>query len=439
MFKKQARFCLFVLIIILFSLIIPVSVTAQSIDDLDFVYGTNHYNGATYSSALVPLTVDTFYLLADKTSIVAAKFTQVYYWPITNEYKADWDSANIIVDGSLEIVKGNKVIQTVDLSEYVIQFDGNNKIDTSVLYLDSDAKVARENYETMQAKYRNDLSAYYQLLNEYTAIFQAALAELQRGNITEDQLPQAPPALDDLSLFSTGLLFGFPVNLSVGEYEIRLRLPDESVHPDSQKHLVVFDSLGEGIGYSISGEERWNLPENTSSINEVVYSLKDGTYFIQPVYQKLYNERYYTRMNNPQDTTTRTDRTLWVPFRSAEDVNLSIAGQEGITELNLQPFYVHQILGSKLGYNIIPFDPESMSQPSFTAFKIKLENSLVYSIKLKDKNGEILVGSAREVRIINTNRAWLVYLVSAFPLIIGLGAVFMRRKKIRDIKVVGVG
>ena len=318
-----------VVLSIIISSFIPHTIFAQTSENLDFVYGTNHYNGATYSSAFIPSSVDTQYLLADHTSIVAARFTQVYYWQVTNEYKADWDSKNIVVDGTLEVLKSNKLVQSIDLSEYIIQYDGNNKINTSRLYLGGEAIAARTNYETLQAKYRDDLHSYYQLLNNYTALYQAAFAELQKGNITEDQLPQSPTPLADFSLFSTDVLYGFPVTLPVGEYIIRLKLSDQSIQQGSIKKLVVFKDLGDGIGYSIAGEARWNLPEDTLSDSEVIYGLKGGIYYIQPVYQKLYNERYYKRMNNPQDKTARIDRTIWVPFHSAENVKMDVFEHRG--------------------------------------------------------------------------------------------------------------
>ena len=429
-----------IIAVLLFCGVAPGSTTfAQTGEDLDFVYGTNHYNGATYSSALVPETVDTFYMLADSSNIVAARLTQLYYWQITNEFRADWDTSNIIVDGALEIVKGGKLLQSIDLTEYVIQYDGNNKIDTSILYLGDEAIAARKNYEELQAQYRDDLQAYYKVLNEYTALYQAALGQLQKGLITEEQLPASPTQLDDFSLFSTDILYGYPVNLPLGDYQVRLRLTDGQIQPGSQKSLVVFDSLGEGIGYSVAGADRWNLPENTLSDSEVVYALKDGIYFIEPVHQKLYNELYYTRLNNPQERTARADRNLWVPFRSAEDVNLEVDSQNGTQLLSLKPFFVQQIFGSKLGYNIVPFDPQSMTKPTFTAFQLNANDSLVYVVRLLDSNGNVLTGSERELRLVNSDRTILVYLISIIPLLLGIFSVFSRRKKIRDIKVVGVG
>jgi hypothetical protein len=189
----------------------------------------------------------------------------------------------------------------------------------------------------------------------------------------------------------------------------------------------------------VAGADRWNLAENTLSDSEVVYVLKDGIYFFEPVYQKLYNELYYTRLNNPQEKTARSDRNLWVPFRSAEDVSLEVEGQNGVQELSLKSFFVQQIFGSKLGFNIVPFDQQSMTKPTFIAFQVQTNDSLFYTIKLTDNNGEVLKGSEREIRVVNSGRTIMVYLISILPLFIGVSSVFSRKRKIRDIKVVGVG
>ena len=227
--------------------------------------------------------------------------------------------------------------------------------------------------------------------------------------------------------------------MPVGEYDIQLRLPDDTIQYGSEKHLVVFTELQEGIGYSVAGESRWNLPEQTLSDTEVVYGIKGETYYIQPVYQKKYNELNYTRMNNPQDKSAREDRTIWIPFHSAEDVTLRVVGKNGVQNIALVDFLVQQILGSKLGYDIVPFDAATMTKPTFTAFKLPLENSSIYKLQLVSSEGKILEGSSREVRVINSGRAWLVYVVSAIPLLAGLIILIMRRKIVRNIKVVGVG
>ena len=80
-----------------------------------------------------------------------------------------------------------------------------------------------------------------------------------------------------------------------------------------------------------------------------------------------------------------------------------------------------------------------MSAPTFTAFKLVLEDGFVFKIQLLDLADQPIMESTREIRVVNSNRAWLVYLISIIPLVAGLIVISMRRKKVRDIKVVGVG
>jgi len=432
-------FRLLPLLILVFSLA-PAGVTfAESNPDLDFVYGTNHFTGSIYSSTFIPKNINNYYVLANQTSILAGRLTEVYYWPITNQYKANWDGANVVVQGNLEILQGTKILQSIPLTDYVIQYDGNNQSETTVIYVGDEAIAARKNYENLQEKYRQDLATYNDQLNIYNEEYDTALDELVKGTITADQLPVRPDAPTGFTLFSTELLTGFPVNLPVGEYDIRLRLPDGSVQQYSEKHLVVFDSLAEGIGYEVAAEARWNLPVTSTDDNEVIYGLKDTTYYIKPMRERQFNEQYYTRMNNPQDTASRKDRTVWESFGQAKDVTLQVSSQLDTTRIDLQSFYVQQILGTKLGYDILIFDPASMSEPSFTGFKFATDQGWIYSISLLDSNGNVIQGSSRQIRIIKPGLSWPIYLLSTFPLIVGLIGMALRKKKVRNIKVIGKG
>jgi hypothetical protein len=419
---------------------LPGTVQAQQTGELSFVYGTNHFDGAVYSSTFIPPTVDTVYLLADHTSILASRLTNVYYWPITNEYKADWDVANVMVEGSLEILKGNFVVETIPMTEYVIQYDGLDQIGTTHLYLGDKAVTARTDFENLQTQYREDLYQYYEDLNNYREAFQAALADLQAGIITEDQLPAMPEPLADLTLFSTNLLWGFPVDMPAGTYKIQLRTDEGELLPESIKDLVVFEPLNEGIGYELFSEERWSDSEPSQDFHSVIYTLKNQSFFVEPYYQKQYNQLKYTRMNNPQDNLARSDRTIWVSLRPAEDVTLNIQNSSGNQTVELESYFVQQIAGSRLGYEIVPFDPESMNQASFMAFRVDLQNVPgSTAIQLLDQNGNIIQGSYRQVHVLRTQNTSWVYLFAVVPLALGLFALYRRKRKVQDVKVVGVG
>lgn len=53
------------------------------------VYGVNAATpDGIVVGTLVPREVDTVYLLADRTSVVSPRRTEIYFWPITNRYRA---------------------------------------------------------------------------------------------------------------------------------------------------------------------------------------------------------------------------------------------------------------------------------------------------------------------------------------------------------------
>ena len=63
------------------------------------------FNGRDYSATFAPETSDTVYLLAGEPSIMSARTTFVYWWPITSEWRTDTDSLNVPLPGRLTTVK----------------------------------------------------------------------------------------------------------------------------------------------------------------------------------------------------------------------------------------------------------------------------------------------------------------------------------------------
>lgn len=425
-----SRIHLIILLIVLVRLVvISHPVTAQG--ELSFVYGTNHFNGAIFNSTFIPPEMDTFYLIADHTSIVASRFTRVYYWPLTDELKPDWDEANIIVEGQLEILKNDAVVEEIDLTNYVIQYDAADRLGTTQLYLGEDAVAARQNFEELQAQYREDLFQYFDEMNRYREAFQAALAELQAGNITEDQMPEPPEPQEDLSLFSTDLLVGFPINLPEGTYRVQLRLPDGSIQSDSQKRLVVFSPIQEGIGYKVFTQERWTAPEESKEVNEIIYGLPGKTLYLEPFYQVEFNELFYTRMNDPQDTLARRDRNVWVPFEDVREASLQLSSARGTGKTELENYFVRQLAGSTLGYEILVYDPAGDREITFSGFEIEINASEIH-IQLLDSQGNPLQYSQREVRVLRADQSNWIFVLSSLPLIAGVVAVLLRRRSVNS-------
>ncbi|MCC7022653.1 MAG: hypothetical protein IT338_07490, partial [Thermomicrobiales bacterium] len=87
-----------------------------------FVYGINAALPNTYTGTFAPPSVDTIYLLAGETSVISPRMTEIYFWPITNEYKANWHALNEPVPGVLEVSANGKVVAELEPTDYTIQF-----------------------------------------------------------------------------------------------------------------------------------------------------------------------------------------------------------------------------------------------------------------------------------------------------------------------------
>ena len=67
------------------------------------VYNGEVFDGQGYSAQFYPENVHTIYVMAGAQNVLVPKATNVYWWPITHEYKADWESVNEPLAGTLEI------------------------------------------------------------------------------------------------------------------------------------------------------------------------------------------------------------------------------------------------------------------------------------------------------------------------------------------------
>jgi len=398
-----------------------------------FVYTTNHFDGLDYSSSLVPTTVDSMYMLADIDNAITPRFTSLYYWPLTSEYKADWEKINVVLDGMLEIMKNNSLVAEIPQTDYVIQYDNFDKANTLKLYSGEAAVNKYDEFIELRKQYRDDLFAYDKAMTEYRAEIEKALKARQEGTNTEVQLPSQPAAPKDLSLFSTNMLRGYIVNLPEGVYTLRLRLPDGTIQPGSEKSLQVFTAIEEGIGYEIISSERWTTPDYSHSTRETIYTVAGKQLYLKPFWQRKYNEKLYTRMNNPQDTTSRTDRTVWIP--SAEKVQGALRLDDG-KSIEMEGYRVVQTAGSALGYEILKNDPASGENATFIAFALSSPGDFHNRAKLwlADEDNQSISGSVRDLRVLNTNSELWITLLGLIPLAVGSVVYLVRNLKVKKRK-----
>ena len=404
---------------------------------VSFVYGTTYFNGYLYGNAFIPPQADTIYLIADVPNIIAPRMTQVYYWGITNRYMADWNQMNVLLEGALEIFRDGSLYANVELVPYIVQYDTSAPAETLGLYTRDEAIEASENFAKIQQQYRDELFAHAEAQQSYRALVTELMLKHRDEPMNEEDFPPAPTPPRPLSLYSSNMAQGFEVNLPEGVYTLRMHTPEGQIQPGSEKRLVVFSKLTEGVSYKIYPETRWTQTEETSRPKSVVYTPLNSTVYLQPFRQAQYNEYNYRKMEDPQDTEARRDRHIWVPFEPLQNVAMvtNQPGAEG-SRLPLQSYYVQQIPGAGLGYEIVPYDPSTMDHISFDAFKITLDsNHLLYTIHLVGEDGNAIQGGERQLKAIYTQKSWMLYVVSSLPILVGLALIADRKRRITKVKV----
>ncbi len=87
------------------------------------VYSLTVFNGRGYGGEFTSYTEDTIYLIADEDNAISPRITLVYFRPITGKYVAGFQALNEEVEGTLEILKGGKVIEALEKASYEINLE----------------------------------------------------------------------------------------------------------------------------------------------------------------------------------------------------------------------------------------------------------------------------------------------------------------------------
>ena len=402
-----------------------------------FVYGITYFGGQAYGNTMVPPGIKTIYLTTGMQSIVAPRQTLIYFWPVTNQYLADWENKNELVAGTLEVYRNGRLFQSLKLTDYVIQYDQANPPETLKLSVGSDAQAAETRFREQQKKNNDDQAAYYQA----EQVWQDKMDELLRNlpvnqTIPPDQLPKEPTPVPAFTLYSSQLEQGYLVSLPVGEYDLQMKRADGVYQPEGAKHLVVFDKEQNGVSYSVVPQSRWNKPETSDEPGAVLYALPESTLYLESYGENRYNEYLYGHMVEPQDVASRADRGKWVVFGTQRFAKMSASHAGQTDQIPLGSYYVQQLPGSGMGYEVIPYDSKIAQKQSFQGYEIKLSAAQSdYSVQLLDDSGNLVAGSQRRIMVLNTDRAWTLYALAGLPLVAGIAAVFVRRRSTRRIKV----
>ncbi|NMB46843.1 MAG: hypothetical protein GX998_10610 [Firmicutes bacterium] len=401
------------------------------------VYGITPWTGKEYGGTFAPKGVDKMCLLAGTNNVINTLETEVYFWPITNEYMANWFESKAVIDGRLQILQDGKEVQLLDRQPYAHMYPEGFYGGIAQLLVGEEAEEkyqeyqdAIDNYWKAIVEYREDYTAYEQRMGEI-------LQEVTETGKTysEDELPTPPEQPEPPVWYVTGVTEAFIVNLPVGEYTVRTIDAEGNIVEGTEKKLKVFEKRRSGVGYQIIPESKWTRPVQSDDASQIMYLEGKRTMYLKAFHEAEYNQHDYLRMTSlekPLAGKGAESAYMWVHEEEVPDAKVQVlqAG-EVIEEAETKPYYVKQTSGYALGYEIVDFDPDADEfagrRPSFEAIKLELEPGS-YQIRVVDASGQVLHSSVREIRSINTVPMWQLVLLSLIPLVVGIIVVIRRRR-----------
>ena len=404
-----------------------------------FVYGINAAIPDNFAGTFAPPTVDAIFLLADGTSVISPRYTEIYFWPITNEYRADWNALNEPVPGVLEVVRDGRVVAELTPTDYTIHFKQEGTTTTGELFLGQAAIDAEAEFRSRQEAFRKASSDYQRAEQAWLDAMAEASSRQEAGETVE--VPPEPVRPDPIGIFSNGLNSGFPIDLDPGQYRIRLRGSNGNIVPGSERALNVFAPRRTGVGYTIVPETRWTTPLESSAPSDVIFGAADSALYLEPHLAREYPARDWSLLQNPQRLPAGGGGWEWVNGEPLGDQRFEIiVGDTVVDRRSLTPYNVQQLPGSQLGYEVIEMDsaapatPDSSEsqRPDFEAYPIDLQGTgEQYQIRLTSEQGDVVPGSIRQVRVPRDPPITRLLVLPVIPLVAG-ALVISRRRRVRS-------
>lgn len=410
--------------------------------EIQLVYSINPWDGhQTGDGTFAMKKVDTLFVIADEISLLNARETEVYYWPITREYMADWFGMNEPVEGQLRIRQGNNVVATLEPETYSDYFPDGSSGEKQLL-LGDEAIIAYEEYNRAMDEFFKAQTANFELQLEHSRAVEEILKHVNETGeyVAEDEVPKAPRDPVAPSMFVYPPRTAFVINLPAGRYQIEMIDEAGQVIENSVKNLVVFEARRDSLSYMVRSEHMWTRPFRTNDPSEVLYLEGRRIFYLEPFEAEEYNQYQYLKsqiLQQPLYGEGVKSSWMWVQTAEADpDLTLQILRDgEVVQEIKRKPYYVRQTAGHALGYNIVEFnqdDPIMQSAaPTFEGYRIELEAVRGgYTMQMLDANGNVIPSSVREIRSINNDAQWALYGVPLIPFVLGL-IVYLRRRRLR--------
>jgi hypothetical protein len=398
----------------------------------NMVYSIGAFDGKDYTGTFCREEADTIYLIANESNFINIRKTLIYFWPITQEWKADYDTLNEnFLNGKIELTDSSGKKQMLEPVKYTYyNFPGEYEINWKVFTGDAaDEEYAK--YEKMMDDYWAALDKYHEKQLQLEILFNKLIEEIgkrrEAGRDISELVEEAqryaeqgagdPPERPGYYVRPVEKAFHF--DLPPGEYRIRFVLESGEVMEGSDKKMILHKNRREnGIGYDVIPADKWTRPEVSQTPSAVLYV--DGTtdLFLRPFYQDEFNDLFYNKTVR-NDSKGNPELMKWVKIQQVPKPRVEMILPKNRTEsIEEKPYYVEQLKGSALGYKIVPFDPEGRHkdrEPSLWAYYIPMgKDASVVKLKLQDKAGEYLSSGERQIRIVFKSGALLVSLILAF-------------------------
>lgn len=323
------------------------------------------------------------------------------------------------------------MIAELEQVTYTIHFSSGEQAARPQLYIGREALDADARFLATQSAYREAVLAY----QEEREAWLAQARDAQARGIDRATLPPAPQPPETFNLFSTGLNRGYAVDLPVGAYRIRTRTPGGEIVPESERRLIVFAPRRTAVGYEVVPEARWTFPEALNDLSSAVLGEAGSVVYLKPYIVREYPTLAYEHLQDPQYVGDASgSEWMWVSGEPLQDAQLEVVRADRVEErIALQPYFVRQVSGGELGYDILPYSPDTPDRTprvDFAGYRLPLSaERSAFEVRLRSADEELLFGSARQVRVVTPVSLYGLLPLALIPLLAGAALLFWRRRQ----------
>jgi len=401
-----------------------------------FIYSILAFNGKDYAGTFARKEADTLYLVADVDNFITVRNVFVYFWPITQDWKTDTSTLNVPFEGTLELSGREAEPERLGMTPYTYyNIRGEYELNWKVAK-EAEAEAAWQRYQGLMDAYWQSISGYYEKRAMYEAMLNQLTVTITKmrdegkdvtaliDTLKELKAPPEPQYPTEYIVPPVPVQNAFILNLPVGEYRIRFFSEDGQIMEGSERRIVAFEKRrAEAIGLEVIPGDKWTRPVESKTPASVLYIDGSTDLYLRPFLQQEYNDLFYEKMRK-NDAKGNPTLMKWVRIQQVPRARVEVTRPSAESQMVLEePFYVEQVKGAALGYQIVPFDPEGKHkdrEPSLQAFHVPVsKDQRVIRLRVQDKEGQYLSSSERQIRVITPSRIGILSLIlAACPLIV---------------------